>query len=449
MVLWNPYCLFKGLHPASENMELSVANIVLVAKQHEIEELRHLASKAQLVGVIGHLVHALQNERGASSIFLASGGQRFEATRRELIDDALAVESYLRASFEAQLENASFGNAKLLSLMAWVLLGLDALPDLRRQISEQKMSAHEAVTAISRLIAGLVSLIFEVADAAIDPDISRLLVALFNFVQGKELAGQERAIGALSFASGCCDGPHQQRVLHLIDAQESNFQIFSEFAEPAVLEQWQAGQEAPYVVHVERLRRILCSAKPGAALDANLSDKWFAACSDRLSGMWQVQCTLVDLLQQRCAALIAEAERNLLDSEGLLKVLRDNPPPSAGLIDRYFDPEIPVDQALRFLPGDSATARVGQSLINVLQAQSERLASTEAELASARRALNERKLIERAKGMLMARFNLSEEDAYKTLRTASMEQNRRLVDVAEATLSLPGFLSPSGALHQS
>ena len=51
--------------------------------------------------------------------------------------------------------------------------------------------------------------------------------------------------------------------------------------------------------------------------------------------------------------------------EGLLKVLRDNPPPSAGLIDRYFDPEIPVDQALRFLPGDSATARVGQSLINV------------------------------------------------------------------------------------
>jgi len=36
----------------------------------------------------------------------------------------------------------------------------------------------------------------------------------------------------------------------------------------------------------------------------------------------------------------------------------------------------------------------------------------------------------------MARFNLSEDAAYKRLRTASMEQNRRLAEVAEAVLTL-------------
>jgi AmiR/NasT family two-component response regulator len=75
-------------------------------------------------------------------------------------------------------------------------------------------------------------------------------------------------------------------------------------------------------------------------------------------------------------------------------------------------------------------------VIELLQAQSRRLANVESELVSARRALDERKTIERAKGILMARFNLSEEEAYKKLRSTSMQQNRRLVDVAETVLSL-------------
>ena len=36
----------------------------------------------------------------------------------------------------------------------------------------------------------------------------------------------------------------------------------------------------------------------------------------------------------------------------------------------------------------------------------------------------------------MARFSLSEDEAYKRMRTTSMQQNRRLVDVAESVLSL-------------
>jgi AmiR/NasT family two-component response regulator len=75
-------------------------------------------------------------------------------------------------------------------------------------------------------------------------------------------------------------------------------------------------------------------------------------------------------------------------------------------------------------------------VIDLLQAQSRHLASMESELSSARRALNERKIIERAKGILMARFTLTEEQAFTKMRTTSMQQNRRLVDVAESVLSL-------------
>ncbi|WP_348754388.1 ANTAR domain-containing protein, partial [uncultured Aquincola sp.] len=53
--------------------------------------------------------------------------------------------------------------------------------------------------------------------------------------------------------------------------------------------------------------------------------------------------------------------------------------------------------------------------------------------------LHERKVIERAKGVLMSRLGMSEEAAFRALQKTSMDQNRRLLDVAEATLSLPDF----------
>jgi AmiR/NasT family two-component response regulator len=65
------------------------------------------------------------------------------------------------------------------------------------------------------------------------------------------------------------------------------------------------------------------------------------------------------------------------------------------------------------------------------------MAGMEAELEAARRTLNERKVIERAKGVLMARLGMNEDVAFRVLQKTSMDQNRRLLEVAEATLALP------------
>jgi hypothetical protein len=419
-----------------KRMSLSVPNIALVAKQFEIEEFKRLKSRANLVGATGHMIHVLQNERGASSIYLASSGKRFEQTRQKLIHESGMVESLLREHFEAELDNSSFANAKIISLIAWILLGLDALPELRKRISDQQLSGSESIAAFSRLIAGLISLIFEVADAAIDPGISQLLVALFNLIQGKEFAGQERAVGALLFASGACSESLQQRILHLVDAQDHNFQVFVKFAEQPLAARWHAMQDTAFVAELGHLRQLLSTAAPGTKLDANLSDSWFESCTERLTVMWSIQCSLVDALQKRCDALIVDAERELMDSEGLIKALRDKPPARSEWVDRFFDPDLPVEQSLSFIPPGQVGQLQAHSVIELLQAQSRRLASMESELSSARSALNERKTIERAKGILMARFNLTEDEAYKNMRTTSMQQNRRLIEVAESVLSL-------------
>ena len=64
-----------------------------------------------------------------------------------------------------------------------------------------------------------------------------------------------------------------------------------------------------------------------------------------------------------------------------------------------------------------------------------------AELQATKRALEERKVIDRAKGILMKAKGLDEDAAYALMRKTAMSQGRKMVDVAEAIVTAAGLLS--------
>jgi len=63
------------------------------------------------------------------------------------------------------------------------------------------------------------------------------------------------------------------------------------------------------------------------------------------------------------------------------------------------------------------------------------------ELETTRRALEERKVIDRAKGILMKARGISEDDAYALLRKTAMDQGRKVAEVASALVTAAGLLS--------
>ena len=63
------------------------------------------------------------------------------------------------------------------------------------------------------------------------------------------------------------------------------------------------------------------------------------------------------------------------------------------------------------------------------------------ELADARSQLSERKTIDRAKGILMTRNGLSEEDAYARLRKTAMDKGLKVADVAQRILDVSELLA--------
>ncbi len=64
------------------------------------------------------------------------------------------------------------------------------------------------------------------------------------------------------------------------------------------------------------------------------------------------------------------------------------------------------------------------------------------ELAEARSELEDRKILDQAKGILMRTRGLDENAAYQLLRKTAMNQNRRMVDIAQSLILAAGLMEP-------
>ncbi|MEZ2127176.1 MULTISPECIES: ANTAR domain-containing response regulator [unclassified Sinorhizobium] len=66
------------------------------------------------------------------------------------------------------------------------------------------------------------------------------------------------------------------------------------------------------------------------------------------------------------------------------------------------------------------------------------------ELEETRGELENRKVIDRAKGLLMKSRGLSEEEAYALMRKTAMNQNRKVIEIAQSLLTAASLLDPGG-----
>lgn len=85
---------------------------------------------------------------------------------------------------------------------------------------------------------------------------------------------------------------------------------------------------------------------------------------------------------------------------------------------------------------DGLEARRVQPIIDVAIARFREFQALKDELDNTKSQLVERKLTEKAKGLLMQHKKFSEDEAYRALRKMAMDKNKRIVEVAESVISV-------------
>lgn len=370
-------------------------------RHHQQQQLHHLARLGEFATLISHLIHALQRERGASNVWLCSRGALFGS---ELTQSADRVDEAL-ADFQHWLaDKATMMNGNAAAKLACGLWFLEGLPELRDDIRDLRLPPEQAMDRFIRTIQPLMDIIPQANDAVCSPQLAKALTALYSLMQGKEWVGQERAVGAIGFTRGEFDAALRQMLVDRIDAQQHSFSTFLSLAHPEDAALFRATAEATR--DIEQMRREACTR---TAANPQSATRWFAIQTARLDALRLIETRLIDTL---CAVAL----------QSLQHTDEDEPTQDAAFAAWV------VEQS------NTTTAPVERHLLPLVRQQARELEKLSRELTSLQETLEERKVIDKAKSLLMNHQGVSEELAWQQLRKLAMNQNQRMVDIARSLL---------------
>lgn len=135
-----------------------------------------------------------------------------------------------------------------------------------------------------------------------------------------------------------------------------------------------------------------------------------------------------------------------MDGLAASRAIMQQQPAAIILLTSYSDPELVAEadeagvQAYLVKPVDEAELRPA---IQLAMSRFRQLQGLAEEVESLKQALADRKLVERAKGILMRRLNLSEEDAYIRLRQQARSRRVKMAEIARSIIQAAELLEQS------
>ena len=137
---------------------------------------------------------------------------------------------------------------------------------------------------------------------------------------------------------------------------------------------------------------------------------------------------------------LANPSRDLLENLSTMSGARTRP--GAMFVDQSDDEmtKAAVSAGLSAYVVDGMKRERIKPVLETAIARFQVMSQLQSELEAAKRALSERKILDRAKGLLMQARGISEDEAYSLMRKTAMDQGRRLIDVAEALVTAAELL---------
>lgn len=129
-------------------------------------------------------------------------------------------------------------------------------------------------------------------------------------------------------------------------------------------------------------------------------------------------------------------DRDVLES---LSVINAHSPTPVVMFSKQEDPDFisqAVQSGVTAYQLDTISPAKVKPVIDLAMAQFKAFQSIKQELDSTKNQLADRKVIEKAKGMLMRVHNVSEEDAFNTMRSLAMETNQKLSVTAQNLITM-------------
>jgi methyl-accepting chemotaxis protein len=281
---------------------IGLAATVLLGKLGALRQSSILAEAVPLAARINALVHETQKERGASAFFLGSHGQRFGdemRSQRQAVDRA-------REQLDAALRGLDRGRlgAGFAPKVEVAQRRLAESVAARAAVDAQSIDVKGSIANYSETIRALLDVVDQLAALSGDAAVGAMVADYLKLMEGKEMAGQERAAGAVGFDGGRFE-PETYRSFVTVVARESLLlDEFAAHATPAQAEFYRKTLDTDSVRTVLSMRQTALQFPATGTLAGIGGSDWYDAATARIN--------LLKSVEERMAAdvvgLAAEVE---------------------------------------------------------------------------------------------------------------------------------------------
>ncbi|MFQ5558054.1 MAG: nitrate- and nitrite sensing domain-containing protein [Acidimicrobiales bacterium] len=273
-----------------------------LSRRAEAAEAGDLDTLVQLSVRIGNLLHETQKERGATAVFMSSGGEKFrselaaqrdttDGARQELADYLADEGAGLPADVKAALEPALADVARL-----------DATRD---SVDSLSTPTREVIGYFTDMNARFLASIASVGTASSNDELQAMSIAYVSFLNAKENAGIERAQLANVFGEDQFAPGQYATVVSLIAKQTAFLTTFRQTADATTLAFFAEKQADPLVAQVAELEAIAID-NGVAGFDVD-SGEWFDTITARINLLKEVEDQQARAILDRAGAIRSAA----------------------------------------------------------------------------------------------------------------------------------------------
>ncbi|MEZ8311120.1 methyl-accepting chemotaxis protein [Vibrio splendidus] len=252
-------------------------------------EMSSLNQLTRLSVVYSELVHELQKERGMTAGFIGSQGTKFVSelrAQRTSADNRRNQRTEYWQSAEIDLPQISRLNTEISQ-------SLNQITSIRNRVDSQSIPLSEALGYYTKLNAKLLSVSALIAELSSDATITTETIAYYNFLQGKERAGIERAVLNNTFSKNEFGPGMLVKFISLVTEQNTYFSNFEVLGNPDNVRFFEQQLNDRSVAEVEKLRDVAESKMSGFDVDPVY---WFAQSTTRIVQLKKTENQLADSL---------------------------------------------------------------------------------------------------------------------------------------------------------
>lgn len=278
---------------------LVFAGIFVADKRETLSEMNRAVTATGTAQKLSDVVTTIQRERGASGVFLGSGGKTMQ--------DKLKV---LRQETDRAVSAMHAQSTEGLIAPDKMLRAIDGLAGLRQQVDTLAINNGESGTRFTDLIKNLIGFSYSLETSIEDPEILRGLSSLNQFVDMKERSGRERVLLGLAFNQNRFDAPLLSRFSRNMGEFSGYFEAFQRWAPAVFKNKLDAVLQQPASVDVARLQKLGFDTPLGDPLNTKPED-WFNLSTSRIDMMAQVEAELGQTVVSLANVARTDAQRSL------------------------------------------------------------------------------------------------------------------------------------------